>query len=252
MHIALALVVLITWANPARAQPPRRQKAPRDGRKAPSDSTLSRHLWLKSSGSFRSDGALLLQHEARTIEAWWCTQKGHEVTFACRARAARHSIRDTANTTLRRELVSALPRRPTDAVGRQQLVEQAQAMRSGYCVAHPPSATGQRLSICAEEEGTLTFLTRHIKRLGLGFRNQTAGIRRDFGQLGRAIFGGQAGPSGAFISDAPVSNATRARGRRRGGRKHLKLGSQVRAHLRDLAAARARAQAAANAATPAA
>lgn len=239
------LIIVVVATSCASAQPPAgRQKA------AARESALSRKLWLKSSGALRSDGALLLRDEARAIEAWFCTQRGHEDMFACRARSARHRIRDETNATLRRELLSALPRRPTDAVGRKQLVEQAQAMRSGYCAAHPPdTATGKRLSICAEEEGTLTFLTRHIKRLGLGLRNQTAGLRRDFGQLGRAIFGGQAGPSGAFIDGVPGANATHARGKRRGGRKHSPLGAAaLRARLD---AARARAQAAAIAASAA-
>jgi len=236
----VAMIVVIA-ASCATAQPHRRKKPLPEGQ-------LSRKLWLKSSGALRSDGALLLRDEARTIEAWFCDpQRHHEAMFACRARVARHRIRDEANVTLRRELLSALPRRPTEAAGRQQLVEQAEAMRSGYCAAHPPdTATGKRLSICAEEEGTLTFLTRHIKRLGLGFRNQTAGLRRDFGHLGRAIFGGQAGPSGAFISGPPGANETRARGKRRGGRKHLT--ATVRARIE---AARARAQAAAAAASAA-
>ena len=82
-------------------------------------------LWLRSSGAVNADGkGLLRRQEARFVEDWWCARPGNEETYACRARAARRRIRNETNPTLRRALLRALPRRPTDGAGRRALLEQ--------------------------------------------------------------------------------------------------------------------------------
>ena len=82
-------------------------------------------LWLRSSGAVNADGkGLLRRQEARFVEDWWCARAGNEETYACRARAARRRIRNETNPTLRRALLRALPRRPTDGAGRKALLEQ--------------------------------------------------------------------------------------------------------------------------------
>ena len=187
-------------------------------------------LWLRSSGAVNADGkGLLRRQEARFVEDWWCARAGNEETYACRARAARRRIRNETNPTLRRALLRALPRRPTDGAGRKALLEQAAAMRTAYC-AKDPDAERKAAMLCAAPR--LRQLARRIRSLGQGssavaeallgslegrlegLRNGTAGFRRTIRQYGRAIFSGDAGPSGAFVDGRSGRNATRRRRRR--------------------------------------
>ena len=166
---------------------------------------LSRQEWLRSSGAFRADGkGLMRRHEAQAMEAWWCSQAGNEGSYSCRARAFRELVRNTTNATLRREMAKQLLHRPTDAIRRKVLVNQARTMRDSYCAEHSGS-------FCDGTGGTLGFLARRVARLGQDLHNSTRSLRRTLRRYGRAVFAGEAGPNAAFLDN---TNYTRGRRRR--------------------------------------
>ena len=74
-----------------------------------------------------------------------------------------------------------------------------------------PAQGGGTLSLTP----TLTpTLTQALLGTLEGLRNGTAGLRRTMRRYGRAIFSGDAGPSGAFVDGRGGRNATRRRRRR--------------------------------------